>query len=104
MFTTGFAHAEVANFEPFSEPETAGFINGVIANADADESLGAKVKQELQANGNGKLDHIEVTVEEEGTIALQGTVKDESEKEEAQAIASKIEGVNEVHNRLIVQN
>lgn len=96
--------ADQANFAPFSEPEAAGYIDGTIASNHMQSELGARVKQELKANGNGQLDNVEVTVKKEGTVALQGIVTNEAQKEAAQEVASQTDGVNEVHNRLIVQN
>lgn len=105
-----FASDDDANFKPFSEPETAGIVAGNDnkdrgANPDYGKSeadVGSKVERTLKEKE--QLADVQAIETGDGIVSLIGSVEDEEQKQKAEKTASDIEGVNEVDNRLMVQN
>jgi osmotically-inducible protein OsmY len=62
-----------------------------------------KVATELLENSH-KVDASDIVVEVlDGDVTLSGTVKDENEKENAEAVINLIQDVRTIHNELIVK-
>lgn len=109
MFGAALSQAsdDGANFKPFSEPEASGVVanNEHAAKSDyGKKQAGVGTKVEKTLKEKEKLTDIQAIEGGNGTISLIGSVKDEKQKQRAEEVASKIEGVNEVDNRLMVQN
>ncbi|HEX9800480.1 MAG TPA: BON domain-containing protein [Thermoanaerobaculia bacterium] len=66
-----------------------------------DETLGVRVKAALIVEGSVKARDIDVDVVA-GVVTLSGEVESREQKQKAAEIASRIEGVERVYNRLVV--
>ena len=68
----------------------------------ADHQLSAKVQRSLKRNAVYKFSGINVTASN-STVQLSGFTSSEKEKQKAEELAKRVNGVNEVINKIVVQ-
>lgn len=67
-----------------------------------DSAITAKIKAELAANKLASVMHIRVDTDQNGVVTLTGTAKTREQADQAVSIASKVDGVVRVENRIRV--
>jgi osmotically-inducible protein OsmY len=88
-------------------PMIMAYANDVDAvhptNSDKNTAITSQIRLNLSANNSTAMANVIVKTSDEGVVWLSGTVAKQSQVSEAEAIAHRTEGVNQVNNQITVQ-